>query len=76
MFFYTLFIEGDEDGVGEGEVIVRINIMDENDNPPEFLLPEFHAAVQSSAEYGDPVLILQVYRYIKYAQSSLMNRFC
>ena len=62
LFFYTLFIEGDEDGVGEGEVIVRVNIMDENDNTPEFLQPEFHAAVPSTAEYGDPVCILQVGR--------------
>ena len=61
LFFYTLSIDsGGEGGDVEGEVIVRVNVLDENDNRPEFVEPEFHAAVQTSTEYGDSVTVLQV----------------
>ena len=62
LFFYTLYIEGEGEGggVGEGEAIVRVNILDENDNAPEFVQEVFYAAVQANAEYGHPVTVLQV----------------
>ena len=63
LFFYTLSIDsGGEGGDVEGEVIVRVNVLDENDNRPEFVEPEFHAAVQTSTEYGDSVTVLQVWK--------------
>ena len=60
LFFYTLSIDGEGEGAAEGEVIVRVNVLDENDNNPEFLATEFHAAVQTTTEYGDSVTVLQV----------------
>ena len=63
LFFYTLYIEGEGSGAaGEGEAIVRVNILDINDNEPVFdnASSEITAAVPTTAEYGHPVTRLQV----------------
>ena len=63
LFFYTLYIEG-EGGTtaGEGEAIVRVNILDMNDNAPVFdnAGTGMSAAVPTTAEYGHPVTRAQV----------------
>ena len=65
LFFYTLYIEGQNGGnVGEGEVVVRVNILDENDNQPEFEEGFIHASVPTTAEYGHPVTMIKVYIYV------------
>ena len=63
LFFYTLYIEGEGSGAaGEGEAIVRVNILDINDNLPEFdnASSEISASVPTTAEYGHPVTQVQV----------------
>ena len=63
LFFYTLYIEGEgSGGAGEGEAIVRVNILDVNDNTPEFdnASSEITASVPTTAEYGHPVTKIQV----------------
>ena len=63
LFFYTLYIEGEGGGgAGEGEAIVRVNILDVNDNAPVFdnAGSEITAAVPTTAEYGHPVTRAQV----------------
>ena len=63
LFFYTLYIEGEGSGTaGEGEAIVRVNILDINDNLPEFdnASSEISASVPTTAEYGHPVTQVQV----------------
>ena len=44
----------------EGEAIVRVNVLDVNDNVPEFLSPETMAAVPTTAEYGQHIVKLEV----------------
>jgi len=64
LFFYTLYIEGEGSGAaGEGEAIVRVNILDINDNEPVFdnASSEITAAVPTTAEYGHPVTRLQAW---------------
>ena len=63
LFFYTLYIEGEgSEGSGEGEVIVRVNIKDVNDNPPVFEAHETEmvASVPTTAQYGHHVTRIQV----------------
>ena len=63
LFFYTLYIEGEGSGsAGEGEAIVRVNILDINDNSPVFenASSEIIASVPTTAEYGHPVTKIQV----------------
>ena len=63
LFFYTLYIEGEgSGGAGEGEAIVRVNILDVNDNAPVFdnASTEIIASVPTTAEYGHPVTKIQV----------------
>ena len=63
LFFYTLYIEGEGSGAaGEGEAIVRVNILDINDNTPVFdnASSEISASVPTTAEYGHPVTQVQV----------------
>ena len=63
LFFYTLYIEGEgSEGSGEGEVIVRVNIADVNDNAPRFEAEgaEIVASVPTTAQYGHHVTRIQV----------------
>ena len=63
LFFYTLYIEGEgSEGSGEGEVSVRVNIKDVNDNPPVFEAQETEivASVPTTAQYGHHVTRIQV----------------
>ena len=62
IFFYTLFLEGEEasDGQGKYEATIQVDILDANDNAPEFEEAVYKAAVQSTAQYGDAVILLQV----------------
>ena len=63
LFFYTLYIEGEGgEGAGEGEVIVRVNVLDVNDHNPVFLSDsgELIASVPTTAEYGHHVTKIQV----------------
>ena len=66
LFFYTLYLEGEGgpggegSGQAEGEAIVRVNVLDVNDNVPEFLSPETMAAVPTTAEYGQHIVKLEV----------------
>ena len=65
LFFYTLYIEGEgSEGSGEGEVIVRVNINDVNDNAPQFdetdTDSELVASVPTTAQYGHRVTRIEV----------------
>jgi hypothetical protein len=66
LFFYTLYLEGERSGgpggggEAEGEAIVRVSVLDVNDNVPEFLSPELMAAVPITAEYGQYITKLEV----------------
>ena len=66
LFFYTLYLEGERSGgpggggEAEGEAIVRVSVLDVNDNVPEFLSPELMASVPTTAEYGQYITKLEV----------------
>ena len=63
LFFYTLYIEGEgSNDSGEGEVIVRVNIKDVNDNAPMFdtETDEIVASVPTTAQYGHHVTKIEV----------------
>ena len=74
IFFYTLFLEGEEasDGQGKYEATIQVDILDANDNAPEFEEAVYKAAVQSTAQYGDAVILLQVI-FLVYSFHLLFN---
>ena len=57
---------------GEGEAIVRVNILDVNDNAPVFenASSEIIASVPTTAEYGHPVAKIQVILLLSPAQGA------